>query len=248
MVFGPNLLKKHKPSLAANGLGNSSLEDKYNLIDDIDSVISVTKYLIENQNLLFEIDSALHNELIKAINNVSPSETNSILTRKVKCLIGVTLIDGNRQLYQQQPQQQPRKLSNFIENTHARTSRTRLNKITNDFQPNLNQAKTSGFSNELYNNLESNNSNTNGLKHLTPSCSSSLLLMVQSSNQNKLNQNATKSMTNLLQSSSSSQDEMMKSFVSSELKMINQNSYICSSKFYDNKSKFNVIGEQETLV
>lgn len=47
MVFGPNLLKKHKTSSStpsAHELGH----DKFNLIDDIDAVISVTKFLIEN--------------------------------------------------------------------------------------------------------------------------------------------------------------------------------------------------------
>ena len=60
MVFGPNLLNKHSSSqtgsVAHRGL--SSGVDKYNhLIDDIDSVISVTKYLIENQNLIFHVNN-----------------------------------------------------------------------------------------------------------------------------------------------------------------------------------------------
>lgn len=45
MVFGPNLLKKHKTSGSGEFASNS---DKFNLIDDIDSVISITKFLIEN--------------------------------------------------------------------------------------------------------------------------------------------------------------------------------------------------------
>jgi hypothetical protein len=53
MVFGPNILKKHK--LGSNSSSGDFHSDKYNLIDEIDSVISVTKYLIENQNSLFEV-------------------------------------------------------------------------------------------------------------------------------------------------------------------------------------------------
>jgi len=59
MVFGPNLLKKHsgQQGLSARGLSSGKLNDsdKFNLIDDIDSVISVTKYLIENHNQLFYV-------------------------------------------------------------------------------------------------------------------------------------------------------------------------------------------------
>ena len=56
MVFGPNLLKKHKIAQgASNGKPNDFSSDKFNLIDDIDSVISVTKYLIEQQNSLFHV-------------------------------------------------------------------------------------------------------------------------------------------------------------------------------------------------
>lgn len=67
MVFGPNLLKKHKlnnmptsfKSGNASHTSTSSMHgsaiDKYNLIDDIDSVISATKYLIENQHLIFSV-------------------------------------------------------------------------------------------------------------------------------------------------------------------------------------------------
>lgn len=94
MVFGPNLLKKHKLSqICLNTKSNDLATDKYNLIDDIDSVISVTKYLIENQNSIFSIDACLHNELIQTINNVSPSEVNSILARKIVSSIGVTLLE-----------------------------------------------------------------------------------------------------------------------------------------------------------
>lgn len=63
MVFGPNLLKKHtnnatsSKSSASNSSASSahhhdvmSGADKFNLIDDIDAVISVTKYLIENNS------------------------------------------------------------------------------------------------------------------------------------------------------------------------------------------------------
>lgn len=56
MVFGPNLLKKHKLSqISLNTKPNEIQNDKYNIIDDIDSVIAVTKYLIENQNLIFNV-------------------------------------------------------------------------------------------------------------------------------------------------------------------------------------------------
>ncbi len=57
MVFGPNLLKKHSGQQSARGLSSGKLNDadKYNLIDDIDSVISVTKYLIENHTQLFYV-------------------------------------------------------------------------------------------------------------------------------------------------------------------------------------------------
>lgn len=61
MVFGPNLLKKHSGNgqLSSRGVSNGKLadytSDKYNLIDDIDSVISVTKYLIENQSHVFYV-------------------------------------------------------------------------------------------------------------------------------------------------------------------------------------------------
>ena len=93
-MFGPNLLKKHKITQ-----GNSSSKhlndytaDKYSLIDDIDSVISITKYLIENQDAIFYIDADLHNELIQTIDNVSESDVNSILVRKIHQGVGVTLI------------------------------------------------------------------------------------------------------------------------------------------------------------
>jgi hypothetical protein len=70
MVFGPTLLKKHKTSLSSSNSSSSNSKllndlslihsshvnsDKYNLIDDIDSVIMCTKYLIENQNLIFNV-------------------------------------------------------------------------------------------------------------------------------------------------------------------------------------------------
>ena len=55
MVFGPNLLKKNKPSHAISKLGGDHSSDKYSLIDDIDSVISVTKYLIENHQFIFNV-------------------------------------------------------------------------------------------------------------------------------------------------------------------------------------------------
>ncbi|RNA09462.1 Rho GTPase-activating 6, partial [Brachionus plicatilis] len=84
MVFGPNLLKKHKLSqISLNTKPNELQNDKYNIIDDIDSVISVTKFLIENQSLIFNIDSLLHNELIQTINNITPSEVELILNRKI---------------------------------------------------------------------------------------------------------------------------------------------------------------------
>lgn len=69
--------------------------DKYSLIDDIDSVISITKYLIENQDSLFFIDANLHNELVQTIDNVSQSDVNSILVRKIQQAIGVTIIKSN---------------------------------------------------------------------------------------------------------------------------------------------------------
>ena len=60
MVFGPNLLKKHCGSgqISVRGISSGKLtdmSDKYNLIDDIDAVISVTRYLIEHQNDLFHV-------------------------------------------------------------------------------------------------------------------------------------------------------------------------------------------------
>lgn len=60
MVFGPNLLKKHCGSgmISVRGISSGKLNDmsdKYNLIDDIDGVISVTKYLIEHQTELFHV-------------------------------------------------------------------------------------------------------------------------------------------------------------------------------------------------
>ena len=90
MVFGPNLLKKHKVSQTQSNNPNH-LSDKYSLIDDIDSVISVTKYLIENQNSIFYIEAGLHNELIQTIDSVSPDEINAILTRKIVASIGVSV-------------------------------------------------------------------------------------------------------------------------------------------------------------
>lgn len=50
MVFGPNLLKKSTTgsSSSTSSSSSSSTQDKFNLIDDIDAVISVTKFLIEN--------------------------------------------------------------------------------------------------------------------------------------------------------------------------------------------------------
>jgi hypothetical protein len=50
MIFGPNILQKRKI--------NSNREysiDKNALVDDIDSVIAMTKYLIENQKYLFYV-------------------------------------------------------------------------------------------------------------------------------------------------------------------------------------------------
>lgn len=93
MVFGPNLLKKHcgNGNVSSRVISNSKINDySSDLIDDIDSVISVTKFLIENQNEIFHIDSSLHNELIETINNINPIELNSILTRKQISAIGVT--------------------------------------------------------------------------------------------------------------------------------------------------------------
>jgi hypothetical protein len=61
MVFGPNLLKKsNKPAQMTSSHGRLSdhfgaSTDKYNMIDDIDSVISITKYLIENHNIIFNV-------------------------------------------------------------------------------------------------------------------------------------------------------------------------------------------------
>lgn len=54
MVFGPNLLQASSRGVSSGRLNDFS-NDKYNLIDDIDSVISVTKYLIENQNEIFHV-------------------------------------------------------------------------------------------------------------------------------------------------------------------------------------------------
>lgn len=66
MVFGPNILKKHKlGSSSSSSKVNDFATDKYNLIDDIDSVISVTKYLIENHNALFYVSI----RIILLINN-----------------------------------------------------------------------------------------------------------------------------------------------------------------------------------
>jgi hypothetical protein len=121
MVFGPNLLKKHnhhaKPSAAqfaaqafgshlskAAG-GDMASHDKYHLIDDIDAVISVTKYLIENQAHIFSIDSYLHNELIESINKASPSDINSILIRKIISQIGITLLENG--IVKQQQEEKP---------------------------------------------------------------------------------------------------------------------------------------------
>lgn len=59
MVFGPNLLKKHKLSSVSTNIKSNDFSDKFNLIDDIDSVISVTKYLIENQDFIFTVSKIL---------------------------------------------------------------------------------------------------------------------------------------------------------------------------------------------
>lgn len=105
MVFGPNLLKKSvgNGQISARGLSSGKLNDyssdKYNLIDDIDSVISVTKYLIENQNDLFQIESSIHNELIETINNINPVEVNSILTRKQISSFGVSVLKNETTEY-----------------------------------------------------------------------------------------------------------------------------------------------------
>jgi hypothetical protein len=87
-------LKKHKLTQGSSNSKhlNDYTSDKYSLIDDIDSVISITKYLIENQDAIFFIDSELHNELIQTIDNVSESDVNSILTRKIHQSIGITLM------------------------------------------------------------------------------------------------------------------------------------------------------------
>ena len=94
MVFGPNLLKKHKiPHASATVKMSDYSADKYSLIDDIDSVISITKYLIESQDSIFFIGSELHNELLQTIDSVSQSEeVNAILVRKIISKMGVTLI------------------------------------------------------------------------------------------------------------------------------------------------------------
>jgi hypothetical protein len=94
MVFGPNILKKHKlGSNSSSSKLNDYATDKYNLIDDIDSVISCTKYLIENTNSLFYIESNLHNELIQTIQNLNPNELNAVLIRKLISLSGITKLE-----------------------------------------------------------------------------------------------------------------------------------------------------------
>ncbi len=87
-------MKKHKLTQGSSNSKhlNDYASDKYSLIDDIDSVISITKYLIENQDAIFFIDSELHNELIQTIDNVSESDVNSILMRKIHQSIGITLM------------------------------------------------------------------------------------------------------------------------------------------------------------
>jgi hypothetical protein len=59
MVFGPNLLKKHKPSThmptSLKSMNDQHSAEKYSLIDDIDSVIQVTRYLIENNSSIFSV-------------------------------------------------------------------------------------------------------------------------------------------------------------------------------------------------
>lgn len=100
MVFGPNLLKKHCGSgmISVRGISSGKLNDmsdKYNLIDDIDGVISVTKYLIEHQTELFHIESHLHNELIETINKINPAEVNSILSRKQMTDMGISHLPSN---------------------------------------------------------------------------------------------------------------------------------------------------------
>ncbi len=73
MVFGPNILRQVNNSSisSSNVINNTSRNmtnsklndmgfDKYKLIDDIDSVISVTKYLIENQKKIFHVTLKLY--------------------------------------------------------------------------------------------------------------------------------------------------------------------------------------------
>ena len=50
MVFGPNILQKRKQ------LNNKEFAlDKNALVDDIEAVIAVTKFLIDNQSFMFHV-------------------------------------------------------------------------------------------------------------------------------------------------------------------------------------------------
>lgn len=94
MVFAPNLLKRHKLSQMSSNSKMGDLNDKYSLVDDIDAVITCTKFLIEQQNEIFKIESELHNELMQVINSLIPNEVNAILSSKVAASYGVTLLDN----------------------------------------------------------------------------------------------------------------------------------------------------------
>lgn len=82
MIFGPNLLQKHRQNKDIYSI------DKYSLVDDIESVISITKFLIENQSNLFIIDDKLHNQVLKKVNELNPNELDVILRKKYTNSIG----------------------------------------------------------------------------------------------------------------------------------------------------------------
>jgi hypothetical protein len=240
MVFGPNLLKKHKMSAASN---SDFSVDKYNLIDDIDAVISITKYLIEHQDAIFYIDEDTHNELIQTIDSVSqPEDVNSILTRKIAANIGVaSLVDSNP------------KTKDFIDNNN-RTSRTKLHKVSHHFVSGSSLLQPISFINSPSHSPESG-AKFAAANELYGQPDSRGLLMIPNKSQKKPSKHTSnksakvsaKSLSNLHQSQESPLDHRLA--YPQQYKCVNSNTMKICSKFYDkNNSNFNVIGEQETLV
>jgi len=276
MVFGPNLLKKSTTgsSSSTSSSSSSSTQDKFNLIDDIDAVISVTKFLIENHTGLFTIDASLHNEIVQTISRSEHSaELNSILMRKLLGQIGVQIIRGDNNVISTtvnedcssasssscsycdttRPPVMTQLNKDFIDSAAtltstkpglngSRTSRTRLHKISsNDAPPATKMELIKSYTANP--NYSTFNPRFYREETTANNPSSSILLMIQQQQQQKQQQQQQAPPPPLPPRRFSDQHSIQS----------NSKTMYCT-KYYDKTaastvaSKFNVIGEQETLV